>query len=87
MIYGIINKLAVPVLLGTTFIDRFIKSVYPDKRRIILQHYPPAPIMMVHEAKSGAEQDKSDNRDETDDDLVLFETRTRGNNNNSLTSR
>lgn len=46
--FGVVDKLALPVLLGMTFIDRYIRSVYPAEKRTVSYHYPSVPIVIVH---------------------------------------
>lgn len=33
--YGVVDRLAVPLLLGTTFIDKSLKSVHSAERMIV----------------------------------------------------
>lgn len=35
MLFGIVENLAVSVLLGTSFIDRFVKGVLPAEQKIL----------------------------------------------------
>lgn len=50
MIFRFMNLLAVPGLLGPTFTDKFIKSLQPAERKIVICPSPTVPILMVHEA-------------------------------------
>lgn len=43
-----------------THIDRFVKSIYPAKRRIVSYHSSQVPWLTVHEAGCVAENNKSD---------------------------
>lgn len=54
--FGVIDKFAVPVLLGTTTIDRAVQSSYEARRNVIPYHSLPLPTLMVHEARSIAEK-------------------------------
>lgn len=40
--------------------DKVIKSVHPDERKIVPHRSPPVPILMVGEAKSAAEKSTQD---------------------------
>lgn len=46
------GKLAVPVLLGTIFINCYIRLVQPAKNRINLHCSPLIPMLVIHKAKS-----------------------------------
>lgn len=37
------------MLLGTTFIDRCFKSIFPAERKIVCHHSPALPIFMIQE--------------------------------------
>lgn len=56
------ERLAVPVLLGTTVIDKFIKPVHPAERKIVLYPSPPVPILTIHEGKGKSRKNTSDIR-------------------------
>lgn len=58
--FGVISELVVPVLLGKTYFNWFIKSIYPANRKIVFSHSPPVPIFMVHETWNKTEIDKLD---------------------------
>lgn len=60
--FGVVDELAVPVLLGTAFIDRFVNSIQPTERKIIPSHTPPIFILLIHDARSAAEKNSSDIR-------------------------
>lgn len=42
--FGAVNKLVVPVLLRKTYINRFIKLMYPAKRKTVPHYSPPEPL-------------------------------------------
>lgn len=48
--FGTVQNLAVPVLLGKYFIDTFIEGILSDETKIIPFNFPPLLILMVHEA-------------------------------------
>lgn len=52
----VVEKLTVPVLLESTFIARFIKSIHSDRRKIVPYHSLPISAAMIHEAKSEAKK-------------------------------
>lgn len=56
--FGNISELAVTVRVQTDYVDRFIKSMHPFKRKIVPFHSPPLSILMMHEAWSVAENEK-----------------------------
>lgn len=68
--------LTMPVLLRRTFIDRFINSMHPSKKKIVLHNFPPVPIRMVDGAKSEDVKDASDIPQINDQDLTLLVTPT-----------
>jgi len=43
--FGVVSKLAVPALLGTSFIDSFIRAILPLDRKILPLHSPPVAIL------------------------------------------
>lgn len=53
-----VDNLAVPVLSGTTFIDRYIKSDHPSERNTVPYHSPSVPILMIHGARSVAKKEE-----------------------------
>lgn len=57
MIFGFVDKLAVPVLLRKIFIDWFINSINTDETEIVPLYTLPVPILMVRETGSVAEKD------------------------------
>lgn len=44
---SIVHNLAVNMLLGTSFIDRFIRRILPAKRKVVLWHSHPVPILLA----------------------------------------
>lgn len=58
--FGVLAKLAIPALLGTTLIDRFVKSIHPVERKTVLHHSPPVHCLLVYKAKNKAEKNASD---------------------------
>lgn len=50
LIFRVVEKVAVPVLLGTTLNDRSIKSIHPAEWKIVSIHTPPVSIPKIHEA-------------------------------------
>lgn len=48
-IFGIVRRLAVPVLLGTSYIDKYARDIFPDKRKILPSSSKPVPILIVPE--------------------------------------
>lgn len=43
--FGAVEILAVSVLLGTSFIDRFIKVIFPGERKIVPHYSKPVAIL------------------------------------------
>lgn len=56
--FVVLNELIVPVLIGTAYIDRFIKLLPLLERKIVPHHFPPVPNLMVYEAPGKAEHNK-----------------------------
>lgn len=75
---GVADKLAVPVLLGTSFNDESLKAFRPVERKIVPCHFRLVLILMVHKAESEAERSTSDIRQTNDQDLVLLAKPTSG---------
>lgn len=59
MAFGVLETLAVSVLLGNIINNRFIKPVHPAERNVVRHRSPPVPIVMVHESRSKAENNAS----------------------------
>lgn len=51
-------KLTVPALLGTIFIDKFVKSTRLAEKKLVPNYSLPVYILMVYEATSAAKKDK-----------------------------
>lgn len=62
MTFGVVDGSDLPVLLGTTFLDKFIKLANLAKRKMVLYHTPPVPLLMVHDGKGEAEKNTADIR-------------------------
>lgn len=60
--FGVVNKLAVPVLLVTKLIDRAIKSIHTAERKIVPHHSSPISVSMVRDAQSEAEKNSESNK-------------------------
>ena len=43
--FGVIEELAVPVLLGTSFADRFIQGIFPQERKVVPNDSGPVAIL------------------------------------------
>lgn len=69
-----VDKLAVVVLLGTTFIDELIESIHPVESKIVPHHSLLVLVLMAHEAKSEAENIASDMHKFMDQDPELLIT-------------
>lgn len=50
----IVSDSLVPVLLRTTYTDRFIKQIHPAKRKMVLYQDTSVSILVVHDAGEGA---------------------------------
>lgn len=87
MTFGIVDTLDVPVLLGTTFIDRAVTSIHSSKRKTVSHHFLSVPIVMVYEARSTAENVKSNNFKENEKDLEVFVARTLSDHKNITVAR
>lgn len=71
-----VGKLVVPVLLVATSIGKFTGSVHQAERKIVPHHYPPVPVLMLHETKIEARKNRSDIRKTNDQDPALLVTPT-----------
>lgn len=80
--FGVVDKLAVKVLLRTSFTDRPTKSHQPTKMKLVRHHSPLASFLIVHEVEAAAESEKSNNRQEFNEYLALFVSTIRGNQKN-----
>lgn len=72
--FAIVNELVVLVLLGTTCIDRFIKWMHLVERKIIADNSLPVPIITIHEARSRAERNITESRQEIEKESALLVT-------------
>lgn len=45
VVFGVVCQLAVLVLLGTSFINKFIRGIFPEERKVMLQNSNPVPIL------------------------------------------
>lgn len=71
--FGVALNIAVPMLLGRIFIDRFIKSVHPAERITFPYHSLTALILLVHETRKAADKkEASDIRNFNAEDLDLL---------------
>lgn len=59
MSFVVVDKLAVPVFLGTRFIQRCIKSIHLTRRKTVPYHTTLVSMLMVQKAESKAEKKKS----------------------------
>lgn len=75
--FGVENELVVLILLGSTAIDRFINLIHQSDRKIDPYLSQPEPVLMVHEAESPAENDRSDTHQEVTKDMARLMTSTR----------
>lgn len=64
--------LVVPILLGKTCIDRFIKSIHLAQRKLVPHHSPPVPILMADQTMSVAEMKRSDFHQQAEKYLALL---------------
>lgn len=51
VMFEIVRSLAVPVLLNTSFLDRFIEVIFLNKRKIVSCNTRPVRILMLHETE------------------------------------
>lgn len=72
--FGVVNKLLVPVLLGTTNMDKFAKSIQPTERKIVPHHSPQVPILAVHEAESDVKKNNTKTRQKDEKKLAQLLT-------------
>lgn len=73
---SIADKLAVPVLLRTIFVDKVIRSIHPSERKIVQHDSPPRPVLLLYEARSAAKKDVLNKCREIEENLALFATLT-----------
>lgn len=72
--FGLVNEMVVPILLGTTYIDRFMNLIHPTERRIVLHHSPLILILMVCKAKSETKNNDTEKRQRNEEELTLLGT-------------
>lgn len=53
--FGVIGGLIVSILLGETYMDRFITSIHPTDKKIVFSYSLLVPVEMVHETEIAAE--------------------------------
>lgn len=51
---GVVYKLALAILLGMTFINKFIKTVHAFERKIVPNRSPPVTVQIVREVNGAA---------------------------------
>lgn len=66
------RRISRPVLLKTTYIDSFIKSIHHAERKSVAFNCPPAPIILVPMAGSEDEIKRSGTRQEISEDSALL---------------
>lgn len=59
MKFRIMDKMIIQVLLEMAFTGRFSRSIRQAESKIVTQHSPPVPILLVRKEKRKAEQDAS----------------------------
>lgn len=69
---GLVKELAVPVLLGATFMNNAIRSVNTSDGKTVPEPYQPVPTLMKYGAKDAVERDKLDNREKIESDRELL---------------
>lgn len=47
IVFGIVRSLVVPVLVGTSFVHRFVKGILPSKQKIVLYISKPVPLLAI----------------------------------------
>lgn len=57
---GIVRNLTVPIILCTSFIDKFIKGNFPGERKTVPFNYPPALIFMLYVTESDMTKEQQD---------------------------
>lgn len=76
--FGMVGELLGHMLLRKAFIDRFVKTIHPAERIIVVQHCSLISILSVHEEWSKAKKNKSENRQEEDKRLALLMKNIKG---------
>lgn len=54
--FGVLDEFFVHFLLASRYIDKFLKLISPEKRKIVSHHSPSVPIFMVQKVKSETEK-------------------------------
>lgn len=75
--FSVVSKLFAHILFCLTYMDRFIKWIHPDERKIIRYYSPAVSILMVNNDGIEAEMKESGTWQEVTEDLTLLETITR----------
>lgn len=60
VLFGIVQTRAAPVLLGASFINKFMKGILPSVGTIIRLTLPPVPILRVNKVKSDRTKEQKD---------------------------
>lgn len=82
---GVMDKLTVAVWSGKTFTDRVIRSIHQTGRKIVTHHSPSAPISVVHDARSAAEEEENSGiRQKVEEHTALFVTLIQSNPENIM---
>lgn len=71
---GTVNELVKTVLLASTYIDRFIKSIYPAERIIVPHQSPLIAVLMLAEAKSESKKNNTEALQKVEEELALLVT-------------
>lgn len=74
--FVVVNDLVVLVFLSRTYVDRFLNSAHPFKRKIDPHHSPPVPILTVHKTNSETKKNKTETH-KAYEELVLWVAPTR----------
>lgn len=72
VVFGIVKNLADPVLLGTSFIHKFVEGTFPAKRKIVSYNPQSLPKLMVYEASDDSRA-ITRNTNETDCHILAVE--------------
>lgn len=67
-----VDKLAIPLLRKTIVIDKVVYSIHRAELKIIRYQSQSVPTLMLHEAKSAVEKEKSENRRKFEEYEALF---------------
>lgn len=47
LVFDVVHNLAVPVLLGTLYIDKSVKGIFPPERNIATYNSKPVPVLAI----------------------------------------